>query len=95
MGNMVTAIDSNTVIWVFGFLLGWLGFSLFIAKKKLKKWESRYDFTNHNYVGKTIILQGEEWRVMDFTMQGNKVILKNIKKGDYLYVNRTDSLPSL
>ena len=95
MGNMVTAIDSNTVIGVLGFLIGWLGYSLFTTTRKLKKWESNYDFTNHNYLGKIIVLQGEEWRVMDFTMRGNKVILKNVKKGDYLYVDRTFSKPTL
>lgn len=95
MGNMVTAIDSNIVIWVLGFLLGWVGFSLFMAKKKLKKWESNYDFTNHTYIGKTVILQGEEWVVVDFNEFDNKVILKHSRKGDYLYLNRTITKPSL
>lgn len=88
-------MDINYVTYIYGFLLGWVGFSLYVTKKKLKKWESKYDFTNHNYIGKVVILQGEEWKVVDFTMQGNKVILKHIRKGDYLYVDRTLYKPTL
>ena len=80
---------------IYGFLLGFVGHRYYVTWKKLKKWESNYDFTNHTYLGEIVILQGEEWKVEDFTMRGNKVILKNVKKEDYLYIDRTDSRPSL
>lgn len=80
---------------IYGFLLGFIGHRYYVTWKKLKKWESNYDFTNHTYIGKVVILQGEEWKVVDFTMEGNKVILKNIENGDYLYIDRTKSRPYL
>lgn len=92
---MVSIINPEHVIVVTCFLLGFIGHRYYVTLKKLKKWESNYDFTNHTYLGKVVILQGEEWKVVNFNMKDNKVILKNIKKGDYLYADRTFSKPSL
>lgn len=92
---MVPTINPDYVTVFIYFLLGFIGHRYYVTWKKLKKWESKYDFTNHTYIGKIVILQGEEWKVENFNMQGNKAILKNIKKGDYLYVDRTDSKPYL
>lgn len=92
---MVSTINPEYVIVIVCFLLGFIGHRYYMTLKKLKKWESNYDFTNHTYLGKRIILQGEEWVVVDFNMKGNKVILKNLKKGDYLYADRTASKPVL
>lgn len=92
---MVSTINPEYVTVVACFLLGFIGHRYYVTLKKLKKWESKYDFTNHTYIGKQVTLQGEEWVVVDFIMKGNKVVLKNLKKGDYLYADRTVSKPVL
>ena len=92
---MVSIINPEYVSVVICFLLGFVGHRYYVTLKKLKKWESNYDFTNHTYLGKRITLQGEEWIVVDFNTKGNKVILKSLKKDDYLYTDRTDSKPVL
>ena len=92
----MVSITNPEYVTVFAFiLLGFIGHRYYVTLKKLKKWESKYDFTNHTYIGKQITLQGEEWVVVDFIMKGNKVVLKNLKKGDYLFANRTASKPVL
>lgn len=92
---MVSTINPEYLTIFAYFLLGFIGHRYYVTRKKLKKWESKYDFTNHTYIGKQVILQGEEWVVADFNMKGNKVILKNLKTGDYLYADRTVSKPVL
>ena len=92
---MVPTINPEYVTVFIYFLLGFIGHRYYVTWKELKKWKSNYDFTNHTYIGKIVILQGEEWKVVDFTMEGNKVILKNIENGDYLYIDRTESKPYL
>ena len=92
---MVSTINPEYVRVLAYFLLGFIGHRYYVTWKKLKKWESKYDFTNHTYIGKRIILQGEEWVVEDFNMKDNKGVLKNLRKGDYLYADRTASKPVL
>lgn len=92
---MVSITNPEYVTIFVCFLLGFIGHRYYVTYMKLKKWESNYDFTNHTYLGKRIILQGEEWVVVDFNMKGNKVILKNLNNGDYLYADRTASKPVL